>query len=511
MTHEELLETFKKKRQAILEMGGLKKIGAHKKDGKMTARERIKLLYDSGTFQEIGMFTHSDQPGMAERTPADGKITGFGKIDGRLAGAMASDMTVLAASSSRGNSKKIAYLKRVSDERGVPLVFLSEGGGGRIHDNMGAVNMVASGQNPTNYQRRREAPWASCLLGLCFGSPTWYACMSDFVAMTRRAVMAVASPRVALLATGEDTSLEELGGWKILTQTTGLVDRVVESDEECIAMAKKFLSFLPSNANEAPPVLPVPPGSGEKMSSILKYLPESRKKTYDMRRILECIVDGGELFELKRDFGRSLVTCLARLNGRSVGIMANNTMYLGGAIDADACDKAVSFLVLCDSFNIPIIMAVDTPGFLVGREGERKKITGKIINFMNALQLVTVPKLTFVVRKSYGQAYMNMGGTRNSDSYVAWPTAEISFMAPEPAVNVAYQITRESNKEKFDEYVAQVQKDSEPWEAAGRFDLNDVIEPAQTRDWLIKMLALHRNHLTGGIGKHLMYCWPTTF
>jgi acetyl-CoA carboxylase carboxyltransferase component len=511
VSHERLIDTFKAKRQVIMEMGGAAKVEAHRREGKLDARERLDRLFDTGTFQEIGMFTHSDQAGMAERTPADGKIAGFGHIDGRPAGAVASDMTVLAASSSRGNSKKITYMKRMSGERGFPLVFLGEGGGGRIHDNMGSVQMVASGQNPTNYQRLREAPMVSCLLGLCFGSPTWYACMSDFVVMTKRAVMAVASPRVAQLATGENTPLEELGGWKILTQITGLVDRVVETDEECIDMAKKFLSFLPSNSNQTPPVAPVPPGSGEKMASILEYLPESRKRTYDMRRILECIVDGGELFELKKDFGRSLVTCLARLNGHTVGFVANNTIHLGGSLDADACDKACSFLVLCDSFNIPVIMAVDTPGFLIGKDGERKKITGKIINFMNALQLVTVPKLTVVIRKSYGQAYMNMGGTRNSDTYVAWPTAEISFMAPEPAVNVAYRITRESDREKFDEYVAKVEKDSEPWEAAGRFDLNDIIEPAETRDWFIRMLEYHSNQLSGGIGKHRMYCWPTTF
>ena len=194
-----------------------------------------------------------------------------------------------------------------------------------------------------------------------------------------------------------------------------------------------------------------------------------------------------------------------------MGIIANNTIHLAGALDADACDKITNFLVLCDSYNVPIIMFVDTPGFMIGRDGELRKVTGKIINFMNALSLVTVPKITIIVRKTYGQAFLNMGGGRNSDTIVAWPTAEISFMAPETGVNVVYNLRKEDDPEKFAELVRIMDKDTEPWEAAGIFNVNDIIEPQKTRDWLIQMLSFHFDYQTNGVGKHWMHCWPTSY
>ncbi len=230
-----------------------------------------------------------------------------------------------------------------------------------------------------------------------------------------------------------------------------------------------------------------------------------------MRNLLTCIVDGGDLFELKKTYGRAAVTTLARLGGRSVGIIANNTIHFSGALDADACEKITSFLVLCDSYNIPILMFVDTPGFMIGKEGERRKVTGKIINFMNALTLVTVPKITIIVRKTYGQAFLNMGGGRNSDTIVAWPTAEISFMAPETGINVVHNLRKEDDPKRFAELVKAMDKDTEPWGAAGIFNVQDIIEPEKTREWLIRMLDYHFNHQTGGVGRHLMHCWPTSY
>jgi len=508
---DELMQKFHRKRETFLAMGGKEKLAAKKAQGQLNARERLDYLLDPGTFQEIGLFSHSDQPGMADRSACDGKISGFGEIKGRPVAVMANDLTVLGASSGNVNGKKIAYIKRITCSRGIPVIFLSEAGGARMPDFMGARGMVAMGQDPTQYQRLREAPWVSCLMGPCYGSPTWYASMSDFVVMRKGAVMAVSSPKVTSLATGEETPGEEMGGWRIHAEITGLVDMVAESDEECMGIAKKFLSYLPTNACQAPPLAPVPPGSGNKMADILKHLPEDPKRAYDMRKIIKCLVDGGEIFELKKSFGRSAVTTLARLGGQTVGIVANNTLHLGGALDASACEKITSFLVLCDSYNIPIIILVDTPGFLVGKEGERRKVTGKIINFMNALTLVTVPKITVIVRKTYGQAFLNMGGGRNSDTVVAWPTAEISFMAPETGVNVVYNVRKETDPQKFAEKFKIMNRDTEPWEAAGIFNVHDVIEPSLTREWLLNMLKFHFNHQTGGVGKRLMHCWPTSY
>lgn len=511
MNFEKQMKKYHEKRQAAMAMGGEAKLAAKKAGGELNARERIDYLLDGGTFQEMGLFAHSDQPGMEDRSPGDGKIIGFGKIEGRPVSVVSLDLTVLGASSANTNGKKMGYIKRISCSRGLPAIFLSEAGGARMPDYMGARGMVAMGMDPTQYQRLREAPWVSCLLGPCYGSPTWYASMSDFVVIRKGAVMAVSSPKVTSLATGEDTPGEEMGGWQIHSEITGLVDMVAETDQEAIDMAKQFLSYLPSNAKQPPPIVPVPPGSGKDMDKILSYVPEEPRRAYDMRRIIRCIVDGGELFELKEGFGRAAVTALTRIGGRTVGVIANNTIHLGGALDADACEKITSFLVLCDSYNIPILMLVDTPGFLVGKAGERRKVTGKIINFMNALTLVTVPKITIIVRKTYGQAFLNMGGGRNSDTIVAWPSAEISFMAPETGVNVVYNLRREDDPEAFAEKFRLLNKDTEPWSAAGIFNVNDVIDPAGTRDWLITMLEYHHNYRSNGVGEHMMHCWPTSY
>jgi len=511
MNFDVQMNRFHEKRQKAFGMGGERKLAAKKAAGELNARERIDYLLDEKSFQEVGVFSHSDQPGMEEKSPCDGKITGFGRIDGRPVAVVSLDITVRGASSANVNGKKISYIKRISCSRGLPAIFLSEAGGARMPDYMGARGMVAMGQDPTQYQRLREAPWVSCLMGPCYGSPTWYASMADFVVMRKGSVMAVSSPKVTSLATGEDTPGEEMGGWRIHAEITGLVDMIAETDEEAMDLGKKFLSYLPTNAEQAPPTAPVPEGSGDDAHKILMYLPEDPRKAYDMRTILRFIVDGGELFELKKDFGRSAVTTLARIGGQSVGIIGNNTIHLGGALDAEACEKITSFLVLCDSFNIPVVMFVDTPGFLVGKAGERRKVTGKIINFMNALTLVTVPKITIIVRKTYGQAFLNMGGGRNSDTIVAWPSAEISFMAPETGINVVYNVKKEDDPETFAEKMTLMDKDTEPWSAAGIFNVQDVIEPAHTREWLIEMLAFHFNRRTGGVGEHRMHCWPTSY
>jgi acetyl-CoA carboxylase carboxyltransferase component len=335
--------------------------------------------------------------------------------------------------------------------------------------------------------------------------------MSDITVMLKGAVMAVSSPKVTSLATGEDAPPEELGGWKLHEELTGLADAAGETEEECIHMAKMYLSYLPSHAEDPAPRVEALQSSTGKPAHILDILPEKANRAYDMRNIVKTIVDGGQFLELKAHFGRPCITAFARLDGHAIGIVANNPLYGAGALDADCCEKITSFLVLCDSFNIPIVTLVDTPGFLVGKEGEKRKITGKIINWMNALSLVTVPKLTVVVRKIYGQAYLNMGGGKYSDVFVAWPTAEISFMGLEPAVNVVFGVKKEKDPERFEELLSRMAKDTEPWGAAGLFGLNEIIDPADTRQFLIRMLELLRNRKRGGMGRRLLSNWPTSY
>ena len=323
--------------------------------------------------------------------------------------------------------------------------------------------------------------------------------------------MSVASGRVTSIAISQAVDAEELGGWKLHTDTTGLVDLAVDTDEEALAAVKRFLGYLPDHAGAAPPRCEVPEGSGADGDAIRAALPESRHQTYDVRRILRLVADAESLFELKGRFGRSLVTALARIDGRSVGLIASNPLFKGGAIDVDACRKATSFLVLCDSFNIPIIFMTDQPGFLIGMAGELRGAPGLIMNWMNALSLVTVPKLQVVMRKSYGQAYLNMGGGRNADATACWPMADLGFVDPVIGVSILHGLKREDDPERFDRLAEELGRDSSAWELAALYEAQDVIEPSETRDWLANMLEVHGRRLSGGVGTHRLAAWPTSF
>ncbi|MCG8542599.1 MAG: methylmalonyl-CoA carboxyltransferase, partial [Alphaproteobacteria bacterium] len=451
-----------------------------------------------------------------DTTPGDGKLCGYGKIDGRDAVAVVNDFTVKGASSAGTNMKKIAQMQRTATERGLPMIFLGESSGARIPDNMGAFGMGSLLANsPTQYRRLRESPWASGVLGMCYGSSTWYTCMSDFSVMRKGAVMAVSSERLVSMAIGERVEGEALGGWRMHAEVTGLVDQFVDSDEEAIDAIKRFLDYMPGHCNEPPPLRPVPTGSDEAVKSIADLVPENRSQVYDMRKVIRAVVDADSYFELKPRFGRTAVTALSRVNGRTVGFAANNPLFKAGAMDAQACDKIVSFMVLCDSFNVPIVFFVDNPGFVIGIDAERQRAPGKIINFMNALQLVTVPKLTVMIRKNYGQAYINMGGGKNADDVCAWPTAEVSFMDPTFAVNIVHgsegKRLEETDPALFDAALEKIQQDNNVWNLAACYAVQQVIRPEETRDWLSRMLDFHQRRLTGGVGQHLLNNWPTSY
>jgi acetyl-CoA carboxylase carboxyltransferase component len=501
---------FEHRRERALAMGGAAKLERRRAQGVLNARERIGHLFDAGSFIESGLFATSAVPQDSERSPGDGKIAGFGRIGGREAAAVANDFTVMGASSGATNGRKIGHVKRVATQRGLPLIFLGESSGARMPDHMGSRGMgLLLGNDGAQYQRLRETPWASATLGLSYGSSSWYSVMSDFHVMRKGAVLAVSSSLLASMAIKEEVDPQELGGWKLHAEVTGFADLVVDTDEEALDAIKRFLSYLPSHHQEAPPVAAVPAGSGQDMGDILGLLPTSRTQVYDVRKVIRTIVDRDSLFELKARFGKVAVTGLARLGGRTVGIIANNPLYKGGALDTDACEKITSFLVLCDAFNIPIVMLADTPGFVIGTEAERRRAPGKIMNFMNALSLMTVPKLSLVLRKSYGQAYLNMGGGRNSDEFAGWPTAEISFMDPQFAVKVVHGL--EPGAPGFDEAQAQMDRASAVWDIASVYAMQSVVRPQNTRDYLIRMLDVHELRLTRGVGRHLMQAWPTSF
>lgn len=510
MPFDDLLNDMEARKRKALAMGGAEKLAKRKAEGLLNARERMDLLFDPGTFIESGLHTVSIRPEDKETTPADGKVAGFGRIEGREAAAVANDFTVKGASSAAMNIKKLKHMKIVAKKRGIPIVFLGESSGARMPDVMGASS-IGSKDDPIEYQRLRDSPWAAGVLGYCYGSSAWYASMSDFCVMRKGSVMAVSSPRLISMAIGRAVDAEELGGWRVHSEVSGLMDQVVDTDEQAIQAIRQFLSYLPSNNMEPPPEYDVPEGSGADMDRILDVLPPSTNQVFDVRKIIRCIVDRDSMFEMKSRFGKALVTALARLDGKSVGIIANNPLHRGGAIGADECQKVQSFFVLCDSFNIPIVMLVDQPGFLIGMEGEQRGVTGKVMNWLNAMTLVTVPKISVILRKSYGLAVSNMGAGGNADEVACWVTADVSFMKPEFGARVVFGADPEKDPAKYKEAVEKMSKGTTAYDMAAVYTAQDVIDPRETREWLIRMLEVHRMRMSNGVGEHLMRTWPTSY
>jgi len=508
---EPLLFELEQRRAKALAMGGPDKLAKRRAQGVLNARERVEYLLDAGSFVESGQLATSYRPEMMDRSPADGKVAGFGAIDQRPVAVVSNDFTTLGATSSVVNGKKIRHVRNVATSSGMPLILLGESAGARMPDRMGAAGRAILGQDPQEYLRDRRTPWISALLGSCYGSSTWYACLSDFVVMRKGATMAVASSKVTALAIKQAVDPEELGGWKLHTAVTGLVDVAVDTDEQALDTVKRFLAYLPSHNGEAPPLAPVPDGSDEPIKDILQVVPESRSAVYDAREVVSRVVDRDSTFEMKPRFGKSILTALTRIDGRTVGILANNPMFKGGSIDVDACAKATSFLVLCDSFNIPIVFLVDQPGFLIGMEGEKRGAPGRIMNWMNALSLVTMPRVAITLRKNFGQAYLNMGGGRNSDEAAAWPSADFGFMDPATGVNVLHGLRREDDPARFAELMEEIARDSAPWPLAGLYESQAVIDPRETRDYLKSILRIHSRRPTGGVGGHRLQYWPTSY
>ena len=516
MAFEKAMETLTVKRDKVLAMGGTKKINRQHEKGRYTARERIDRLLDKDSFFEVGRFAHSDLPGMEEKTPADSKITGYGKIESRQVAILANDFTVMAATSSRVAGKKEQQIKNYAAAKGLPLIYLGEAGGARMPDIMGARGLASFGGGGFDtfiqiMSRVRKNLLITAIMGECYGMPTWVACLSDFVVQIKGTAMGVSGPRVLELALGEKISDEELGGYRVHSEITGTIDRVADNEDHCFEIIRQYLSYMPSHRDEAPPIRAVPEGSGTGMDDILSLLPEKRNRVYDMMRILKCIADKDSIFEIKPDFGKSVITTLARMNGRSVGMIANQPLVMGGAMDTKGIDKVISFLCLCDTYNIPLLFFHDIPGFLVGREAEREKVAAKVMNYMNALGQITVPRISVIVRKTYGMAFWNMAGSGcGTDFLVAWPTAEMSFVDPVIAANVVSGSSSHSPEEK-QPFIDAMINETSPFGAAGMYDIHDVIDPAKTRAYIIRALEISQNIPGRLTGEHRLANWPTKF
>ena len=487
-------ESYRDERDRIRrEMGGRDKMARLQAAGKRTAREHLTGLLDDGSFVEVGMFARSEHAADRDTTPADGKICGHGSIDGRPVTIAVDDITVKRATSSLVGARKLARVYEQARRSGNPFVYIGETGGARLPDMLSAAGYSSEAVFPWLMTRQREVPVACAIVGESFGGSSFVAGMSDFVVQVRGSVLAITSPRVIEVATGQQVSNETLGGAEVHDRRTGQIDLAVDTDDDAYDAIRRFLSFLPSRAGALPPrQASVVAGPDV---AIAEVVPQKRTQTYDMRSLIELLVDDGDFFELKPNFGSSIVTGLARIDGWSVGIIASQPAFDVGSLTPDACSKATRLLCLCDAFGLPVIFLQDTPGFLVGTDVEHDRLLARSMLFLQALSLARVPRLSVVVRKAFGLAFFSMGGSNmGSDLLVAWPGAEIGFMDPVVGANVLHadrlaELTGDARRDELYRLAAELGADSDPRAIAAAMNLDDVIEPADTRLVLAEALA----------------------
>jgi acetyl-CoA carboxylase carboxyltransferase component len=493
-----LVDDLHERRRAAALGGGEEKIAKQHEREKLTARERLALLIDDGTLVELGLHgrPHFSQRAMeGVEAPADGVITGYGKVDGRMVAVAAYDFTVMAGSMGMTGELKVSRLREMALSKRMPFVWLLDSAGARIQEAVGSLfagsghlfreEVVASG----------VIPQIAALMGPCAAGTAYIPGLADFVPMVKgRGSMALAGPYLVKAVTGEDVTQEELGGSRVHCRKSGVADLEVDSDEECIQAIKDYLSFMPSHCEEAPPVAVSGDPIERADEDLLEVLPESNRKPYDMYEVIRRIVDDGVWFDMKPQFAKTIITCFARIGGRPVGIVANQPRQLGGILENDSADKAARFINLCDAFGISLLFLQDVPGFMVGTKVEQAGIIRHGAKMLYAVSRATVPKVTVVVRKAYGAGYYVMcGKAYEPDLIVAWPTAEISVMGAEGAVNI---IMRRAIEEADDpdakraELIDNYRKIIDPYIAAGNAMIDDIIDPRETRAVVARALEM---------------------
>lgn len=476
------------------EMGGSDRIGRLHAAGRRTAREHIAALTDPGSFVELGTFAVSERPEDRDATPGDGKICGQARIEGRPVTLAVDDVTVKRATSSLVGARKLERTYELARRTGTPFVHVGETGGARLPDTLGAVAYSSEPVFPWLMHRRREIPVATAIVGGSFGGSSFIAAMSDLVVQVAGSTLAVTSPRVIEVATGERVSDEELGGTEVHAVRTGQIDVVAADDDEAYAAIARFLSHLPSHAGGDIPR--TDPGELAPDPQLGALVPRRRTRAYDVRRVLARIVDGGELLELKPRFGPSLVTALARIGGHPVGVVASQPVQSAGTLTPDACSKAARLVCLCDAFGLPVVFLQDTPGFLVGTEVEHDRMLARAMLLTQAVALARVPTISVVLRKAFGLAFFALGGPHmGTDLVLAWPGAEIGFMDPEVGANVLHGATLEglpgdTRRQKLAELAEGLSAEFDPYAVAGAMNLDEIIDPADTRVRLAHAIGL---------------------
>ena len=477
--------------------GGEERLQRQRAAGKLTARERIELLFDAGTFEELDKFvTHRCLDfGMADQVvPGDGVIAGHGRIDGRVVYAFAQDFTVFGGSLSETNAAKIVKIMDLAMTMGAPIVGLNDSGGARIQEGVVSLagyadiflrNTLASG----------VVPQISAVMGPCAGGAVYSPAITDFTIMVRdSSYMFVTGPDVIKTVTHEEVTKEELGGAMTHNERSGVAHFAADDDRACLALIRHLLEFLPSNNLDAPPEVESADSPDREDESLDRLVPQSPNQPYDMLDLIHSIADAGEFLEVHRHFARNIVVGFARLGGRSVGIVANQPSHLAGTLDSDASVKGARFVRFCDAFNIPLITFEDVPGFLPGTEQEWGGIIINGAKLLYAFAEATVPKVTVITRKAYGGAYCVMASKHlRTDFNYAWPTAEVAVMGAEGAVNVLYKKDLEAAADPAAERAKRVaefrEKFANPFVAAARGYVDEIIQPRKTRRKLILALG----------------------
>lgn len=503
----DIIRQLDEKRAAACLGGGQKRIGAQHAKGKLTARERIEVLLDPGSFEEWDMFKEHrcTDFGMEKQSlPGDGVVTGYGTVNGRLVFVFSQDFTVLGGSLSETHAEKICKVMDHAMKVGAPIIGLNDSGGARIQEGVASLggyadvfqrNVLASG----------VVPQISMIMGPCAGGAVYSPAMTDFIFMVKdSSYMFVTGPDVVKTVTHEEVTAEELGGALTHTGKSGVADLAFENDVEALAMLRRFINFLPANNREKPPVQPTNDPAERIDHSLDTLVPDSANKPYDMKELIVKVVDDSDFFEIQPDYAKNIVTGFARMDGYTVGIVANQPLVLAGCLDIKSAIKAARFVRFCDAFNIPVVTFVDVPGFMPGTMQEYGGIIKHGAKLLYAYAECTVPKVTVITRKAYGGAYDVMSSKHlRGDVNFAWPSAEIAVMGPKGAVEIIFR-EEKGDPEKLAQREAEYKaKFANPFVAGARGFIDDVIMPHETRKRICRSLAMLRDkQLTNPWRKH---------
>ena len=493
-------EKLNRKRNEALAGGGEQRIASQHAKGKLTARERINLLVDEGSFCEIGAFVkhRSSDFGMdKQKIAGDGVVTGYGRVNGRLVYVFSQDFTVFGGSLSETHAEKICKIMDMALENGAPVIGLNDSGGARIQEGVVSLGGYAD-IFYKNVMSSGVVPQISAIMGPCAGGAVYSPALTDFILMVENtSYMFVTGPNVVKTVTNEDVSSEDLGGASVHSQKSGVAHFAAANEVECILHIKKLLSYMPQNCEEAAPILNYHGGS-ETREALNSIIPQNPNQPYDMREVIEHTVDSDSFFEVHKNYAENIIVGFARLAGRSIGIVANQPAHLAGVLDVHSSQKGARFVRFCDAFNIPLLVFEDVPGFLPGTDQEWNAIITNGAKLLYAFSEATVPRITVITRKAYGGAYDVMNSKHiGADMNYAWPSAEIAVMGAKGAAEIIFKRDIDAAEDKAEALKTKEKEYGDifanPYRAAERGFVDEVIYPEETRDRLIKAFAMLEN------------------